>query len=368
MKVLHLTPLSKPSVGILNQIKDENAAAKELGIEWESKALLTESTHANDYLDVCVSQSTKVGLGTKHSNSDFNALQSRWNTYKYLNDISSDYDVILLRYTYADPFQALSLRRIRTPIFTVHHTIETVELQLGKGIRGKSRMLAESALGPVNIRSAFGVIGVTKEIVEYELGRSRTKKPSLVMPNGVLFENTKRVIDERGDTPIVVFIASEFAPWHGLGILLRSLVKSTRGLELHLVGKVQKEDLQLVESDDRVVLHGSLTQEDLAPILARAWVGLSSFGLEKTGMKEACSLKVREYLAAGVPVYAGHRDCFPPEFEYFLECEPNIDQIVDFAVQMRNVDKRQIAVASRKYISKTEILSEAYDIIQKLIV
>ncbi|MFX8895379.1 glycosyltransferase family 1 protein, partial [Acinetobacter baumannii] len=84
---------------------------------------------------------------------------------------------------------------------------------------------------------------------------------------------------------------------------------------LHIVGDVSVEDELLAKKDSRVILHGPLTNIEISQLMSKMWIGLASFGLFRKRMKEACTLKVREYLNYGLPIYSGHKDIFPEEFE-----------------------------------------------------
>ena len=78
-------------------------------------------------------------------------------------------------------------------------------------------------------------------------------------------------------------------------------------------------------------------------------------------MTEACSLKVRDYLRAGLPVYAGHRDsALPPDFEYFRQGPAQWSAILAYARCMRSVPRSTIAVAARPLIDKKVLLERLH--------
>ncbi len=79
-------------------------------------------------------------------------------------------------------------------------------------------------------------------------------------------------------------------------------------------------------------------------------------------MKEACTLKVREYLNYGIPVYAGHRDAaLPEEFPYYKNGDVNLSDMIHFAEKCRNFSKNEIARSAAKYISKDVLLNKFYN-------
>ncbi len=86
----------------------------------------------------------------------------------------------------------------------------------------------------------------------------------------------------------------------------------------------------------KIILHGKLSQNELAAVASSCDIGLASFGFSRIGMEEGCTLKVREYLAEGIPVYSGHRDAgLPVDFPYYKIGPANMDTIINHALKMR---------------------------------
>jgi len=81
-------------------------------------------------------------------------------------------------------------------------------------------------------------------------------------------------------------------------------------------------------------------------------------------MFEACPLKVRAYLAAGLPVYAGHPDIFPIAFPYYRQGKCDFKAITDFALENRAVEKADIALASKPYIDKKALVGSLYSFVE----
>ena len=78
-------------------------------------------------------------------------------------------------------------------------------------------------------------------------------------------------------------------------------------------------------------------------------------------MREACTLKVREYLMLGIPVYAGYTDVFPESFRFYKKGEADIEAILNFAHSQRISSRIEICVASHPYINKEILLEKLYD-------
>ena len=156
--------------------------------------------------------------------------------------------------------------------------------------------------------------------------------------------------------PEILFVASSFSPWHGLDLLLNSLSESDEEFVLHLVGRIPKADKVAALKDPRIVLHGLCDQDKVSELSEHAWVGLSSFGLDRKAMKQACTLKVREYLLRGVPVYAGYDDVFPKEFCAYRKGPASISLILSYAREIRHMARLDVVRVAEPFISKERLL------------
>jgi len=127
-------------------------------------------------------------------------------------------------------------------------------------------------------------------------------------------------------------------------------------VELHLVGDVLTPDREAIDRlglGDQVVLHGRLSLPALREQLAGADIGLASFGLGEAGIREACTLKVREYLAAGVPIYSGHVDAgLPTAFDFYKIGAADFSDIYTYANKMRKVGRLEVRERAQEYIDK----------------
>lgn len=354
LRVLHSAALLSPPSGILAQMDIEQEAAKPLGIDWVVRMYCPKNSsnkarvlHYDDDIDAQKLTSNWVKL--------FAWLKLRRNYHRWLLRQQDRFDIFLLRYYVHDPFQLDFVRRCKKPVYFVHHTLEVPELALPGGIKGFVRSTLEDLLGPPTISRAAGLIGVTKEIVEYELARARCpEKSNYVYPNGILFKDLM-LEDKRGtDVPELLFVAN-FAPWHGLDLLLKSVANNQENFILHLVGKVP-DDLMDLTHDRRIKVYGHLAKNEIMELSYRCWVGLASFALFRKKMKQACPLKVREYLMIGLPVYGDADDVFPEDFLFYRKGPASISQIIKFAFEVREISKVRISRLSENYVDKGMLL------------
>lgn len=363
MRVLHAAALLRPPIGVVNQMQWEQDAALLLQLPWDVRVFCPQGAMAAS--GIChYSDHVHAGqLRGVHKAAAWWALRREY--YAWLSSQLTDYDVILLRYYPHDPLQLAFLRGASNPVYMVHHALEGPELAGAGGWMGKLRAALENVLGPKAIRAAAGIIGVTSEIVTYELVRARDEdKPTFIYPNGIMYDGAI-IPDSRTDTPQLLFVASGFAPWHGLDLLLASIHQCQDDFVLHVVGDVSEVDKRAAQGDARIHFHGRLSHDEISALAARCVVGLSSLALDRNGMAEACTLKVRQYLMLGLPVYAGYKDVFPATFPYYRQGPCDVRAILEFAAEHARTSREVISVAAHGYIDKRELLRNMYEGLQR---
>lgn len=359
MKVLHAASFLQPPPGVVNQMNWESEAAVDVGLAWDVKVFcpVSESVPANLHV--------QCDLDMPLSGGSLPVRARRWLTlkkkyFKWLENVHDEYDALVLRYSTHDLYQLAFLRRCRVPVYTVHHAIEVAELAAGGGVTSSLRSGLEEIIGERCLQNVAGVVGVTDEIVDHEVERMKGHTPATyVYPNGILDTN-QVAADSRTEVPEFLFVASTFSHWHGLDLLLDSLEKNDRQFILHLVGNLAPRDKARAQRDYRVLVHGLLGQSEISALTARCWVGLTSFGLHRNNMNQACTLKVREYLAMGMPVYGGYREMLPPDFPFYQEGAADFESILDFAHRRGRSPRTEVAAAARVFIDKRTLLSQLH--------
>lgn len=349
-----------PGTGILQQMADEQEAAREVGLAWtvreyipDSEMLATDERSPGDKTTAPILVSEK---GVRDSWVAFRRAFYRW-----LLRQESCYDVILLRHSSYDPFQYLYLCRARLPVFLVHHTLEVPELSLQTSGFHRLKAPSEALFGHLSVKRATGQIGVTREIVDYEARRAgMDPDDGFVYPNGYRCSDSFIAEDRREQAPHLLFVASHFYPWHGLDIFLNAVLASNETFHVDIVGGVPYDLRAQAEDDSRIQFHGVITQKGIRQLAGHADLGLSSFALSRKNMNDACTLKVREYLAMGLPACTGHRDVFPASFAYYRNCGCDMDEILAYAREMRAVPRHTVAAAAKPYIDKQEQINALY--------
>lgn len=348
--VLHVTLSRNSPAGIVNQLRDEVQAVVRLGLPWRTVLLTTDA----------VDEQFAVRLP-----GGLTPLAYRLQGLRWILNRHRRFDVLLLRHSKVDPVLWMLRRKFANRI-SIHHTKEIEECRLTTPAwKGFVHSLIERRLGTGAIRSAQAIAGVTHEIVAYELRRIGRRMPAVVAPNGIDMQRVRLAPDLRGGVPTLLFVASRFLEWQGLDILLDAMEESRCYLHLILVGEIDRAYRTRIRRSlhlrSRIVLVGAVDHIALSNLMSEADAGLSSFGLARKGMTEACTLKTREYLSAGLPVYAGHADTGLPRGFAFYRCGmPDIDSIVRQALRWRSHSREEIRAAAEPWIDKTRILSRLY--------
>ncbi|MEG0107646.1 MAG: hypothetical protein RR705_02180 [Lachnospiraceae bacterium] len=188
LNILHSAALLRPPSGICNQMDWEQRAADELALNWRVKMYCPQGALEKSrisHFDDAVSFNATISPVQK-----LNAwIKLRKNYHQWLLAQQNDVDVFLLRYYVHDPYQWNFVRRCKKPVYFVHHTIEIPELALPGGLSGFVRSKLEWLVGGATLKKSAGLIGVTQEIVNYQISRSGLPKESTcVYPNGIFIQ------------------------------------------------------------------------------------------------------------------------------------------------------------------------------------
>lgn len=366
IKILHSANLVNPSLGIIKQLEWELKAVGDLNLCWDVYLFCPKDL---DIQKSIVIERSLFDL-TLIRNPIFyiyNWINFKIEYYFRLRKNCQLVDILLLRYSVYDPFQLLFAIFFRKKLYFVHHTKEIDEIKLKGGLSGRIRLNFEFFLSKLTLSYASGIIAVTDEILKYQqkkINEQSKKIDFFVYPNGILmdFEILKSFVKyERISENInILFVASHFSVWHGLELLINNISESKLKFNLHIVGTVDKCLLEKISNDNRIILHGILNISEYLHIACNCSVGLSSFSLEKINMHSACTLKTREYLSLGIPVFSGHYDIFPSNFPFYRKGNLNIEEIIDFGIEMRRFSNLEIFEKSKKYIDKNILVNELY--------
>nr|WP_247670967.1 glycosyltransferase [Pseudoalteromonas sp. MMG005] len=105
--------------------------------------------------------------------------------------------------------------------------------------------------------------------------------------------------------PSILFIGTPGLNWHGVDLLVKFAKYAKNRIHFHVVGF---NDTSTTESLSNITFHGYLPMEKYSEIARQCSIGLGTLALHRKNMMEACPLKVREYLSAGLPSVLPYKD------------------------------------------------------------
>jgi len=192
---------------------------------------------------------------------------------------------------------------------------------------------------PIEIMYSRGLIFVTNEIAEQYKNNG---KHSTVITNGILFNRFEQKPPTDNINPRLIFLGSSKYPWHGVDKII-IMAKVFPDWNFDLVGP----NLLSVDCDNlpqNIIVHGQLGYEQYMCLLRKADIAIGSLALHRKRMNEACPIKVREYLANGLPTIIGYLDVDfldnPPYILQIPNTEDNIitslKEIEEFVLKWKN--------------------------------
>ena len=243
---------------------------------------------------------------------------------------------------------------------------------MGNTIIDRLLLFIEEYIGKRFIAGSKGIIAMTEEIAQYELKRAGKYLPYIVVPNGIDVRETLIVEDKRGNEINIAFIASNFYPWHGLDLIVEEIEKNKLIFILHLIGNVPADITKKIKAsgylNSTIRIHGHLNRTTIVNILSKCDIGINALAINREGMSEACTLKVREYLASGLPVYSRFKDSgLPQDFPFYKIGAIDIKQILKYAMNMKRISREEVRNKAIPYIDKTSLIKNLFEFISRQI-
>ena len=297
-----------PSSGPFKKISGQTAAWAAAGIE-VGLFVLTIDRYADDWRRLPAAQSVVtrgsgplVALTKERLISD----ARRWQP-----------DVIYHRWSLTYPGLVRATRGA-TVVLEVN-TDDVVEYDLMTPLKGRVNRLTRGMV----LRRAAGLSFVTRELVSGP-AFARFGRPSVVVANGVDLAAVPHQPAPGNVRPRLLFIGQPNCPWHGLD-KLAALAQAQSGWDFDVVGPAAAE---VPGAPANMAFHGVLAAADYRRLLGAADIGIGTLALHRKSLDEASPLKVREYLATGLPVINGYLDTDFPDGADFLLTLPNTEDNV----------------------------------------
>lgn len=343
-------------IGVYKKLEERAAMARNLNLNIDFVVLNREKSETQQNLKL-----VKFNIPANKYRNFFHREFLKYETIRRSVNLT-EYDRVVLRYPLAAMLGLRSfLNEHGSRIITEHHTDEISELEslpFEHNINGylkPIRTFAEKHFGATILSRLAGIIAVTDEIRELELARVGHPIPAMTLTNGIHVDRiplTGFKPFRAGEELTMLLVANNFSPWQGLSRLIHSLreYSGETALRLVLIGLIEEPELAANFSHQSVAIDavGSKYGEDLEKYFRQANLGISTMALYTKKMRQACSLKTREYIARGLPFIYAYDD-------------PDLEEDTPFALSFQNdtsvVDFRKV-VAFAQQVSRRPNLSE----------
>ena len=207
-----------------------------------------------------------------------------------------------------------------------------------------------------------GLIFVTEEIAErrhFKIG-----KKIKIISNGIEMQLYTVLPPPKNQYPNLVFIGTEGQLWHGTD-KIKALAQMFPNWLFHIIGNSSQQGMI---RKDNIVYYPFLSKHDYQQIMAIADVAIGTLALHRIDMNQACPLKVREYLAYGLPVIIGYEDMDLKGFDGVLQIANTPNNIYDYKEQIdefvnqwmgKRINPQQLSIdAKEKEFERMEFFKE----------
>jgi glycosyltransferase involved in cell wall biosynthesis len=155
----------------------------------------------------------------------------------------------------------------------------------------------------------------------------RYRKPYAVIGDSIVLEDYVPCPPAQNSQPHLVFMASNPTAWSGLD-KLHLLACRFPDWTIEIIGLRQKD--MPGRYLPNLICHGYLERRDYETILAGADIAVSALSLHRIGVRENAPLKVREYMAYGLPCILAYQDTdFPHGAPFVLQLPSTANNVID---------------------------------------
>ena len=246
-----------------------------------------------------------------------------YNTEMFRDIVAFDPDIIYLRHEIAGPQILQIAKRFSGKII----------LEINADIDAELKLESQASL---KRRAAFWINKATSGYLEKHLGgcvcvssnfiKLFPRVPcerKIVSPN--VIDLAQHPVCKRAPTSTertaLLFVGTPSQAWHGVD-MLPHLARSLPEYDFHVVGPDA-----LADAPPNMSFYGYLPPPQLSRLYTRSHIGIGSLAFFRKNISEASPLKVREYIAAGLPVILGCADsafldhtpswvCYTPSSEW----------------------------------------------------
>jgi glycosyltransferase involved in cell wall biosynthesis len=214
----------------------------------------------------------------------------------------------------------LNIPSLKKPIILEVQSLVYEELSLRKKSKGLIFRISKRFV----YRNIFAAVYVSNELRSANEIGIKESKPKTVISNGINLDRIK-ILDPVTHPlrPAVFFVGHPGQSWHGLQELIE-LAGELIDIDFYIVGC----SFPILSSN--IFAFESIKEIDYLEFARKSTVGIGTLRLSDKKMTEASPLKVREYLALGLPVITRYIDTdFPSPEEFILQLPMDESKAID---------------------------------------
>jgi hypothetical protein len=302
------------SSGVLTKVEAQVRTWRSQGHEAQ---VFVVTPRRNEALAIDLAISTPIFLPLPFTKRQFfNKIAVSHNIFRYLKQFGPD--VIYYRQSLWYPGQVRNLSRV-APYVVELNSLSVEEFRMKNRYIGAFYSFTE----PWLLGGASGFVAVSGEIAKHY---ACDDKPIAVVANGYPVTKCEPRSPINNERPQLIFVGTPRQKWHGLDKVAR-MAACFQNWDFHVVGpeatEIERMDLP------NIFFHGYLQQTELSLLYRHMDVGIGTLALHRNSMNEASPLKVREYVAHGLPVFAGYHDSDLSGCDFFLNIGNTEDNVIE---------------------------------------
>jgi glycosyltransferase involved in cell wall biosynthesis len=223
-------------------------------------------------------------------------------------------DLIYLRFSYYYP----GMERLGeiAPLVAEINSDDVAEYSIS---RDKHLYLYHRCTRSMFLDKVNGFVCLTNEIAQKY---ARFSGEKVVIANSIDLSQFSPLPPPDNPQPTLIFLGTPDHAWHGVD-KIHWLANQRPEWQFHLIGMNGPVS---EKAPTNLVYHGFLSRSEYESLLAVADVAIGTLALHRKHMHEACPIKVREYLAYGLPTIIGYQDIdFPVPVPFLLQL-PNVSE------------------------------------------
>jgi len=296
-------------------------AGKERGIEFKGLCIVTskgrnrENLSFGEYLELrrIPSLSYKIFSRVPLFGSIFRIRPTYTEAYQEISSYRPD--AIIWRFTITSVPGIFDPKKVhpKACFISEHQAKEIEELRMTAAGRIAAPIIRRKR--DEVLRNVDAVIGVTDEITRYELAVTGRNILSFTMTNSIDVDSYPikyTTYIDRG-TLQLLYVGSHTADWQGLDRLLKGMAayRGDTQVVLHVAGNMGTSTRHLIDTlgiGSHVHVHGYVEGKDLDMLFDACDIAIGTLGMHRKNLTHGSTLKVREYMARGMPFMISYTD------------------------------------------------------------